>query len=1711
LARSKKFGTFGGVFTPSVLTILGVIMYLRLPWIVGQGGLIATLAIILVAHIVSITTGLSVASIATDKKVQAGGNYYIISRSMGLSVGGTLGLALFVGLSFSISLYIIGFCESLLGVLGLPLEINTIRFYGTITLVVITIIIFISTSLAIKAQYFILAAVGLSILAIFFGGNPTTGGTYSLMPAENSVDIFVLFGVFFPAVTGFTAGVQMSGDLKDPKTALPLGTIAAISVGFIVYVGLAIYTAFYIDRNTLTSPNIFVEIAMVPQLVIAGIWGATISSAMGSILGAPRILQATSKDGVTPRFFAKGYGPSNEPRNALLLTFIIAEAGILIGDLNVIARVVSMFFISTYGLINISYVLESWASTDFRPSFRVPLWVGLVGAIVCGIVMFQLDIVAFFGAIIVLALVYLIIKRKELTLETGDTWGSFWASVVRSGLHKLNEEVIHKRNWRPNILLFGGMQNVRPYLLQFGKWLTGRSGIISNFELIESPDGQVRFPKAAQLMRDPGEARQGVFYRRLESRDVYSGIESVARFYGFAGVEPNTVLMGWPKKSDRAEPFAEMLKTLQDLDYNILLLNYDPERQFGEYKTIDLWWRGGSNNASLAMYLLRFLHGSAAWQRARLRILIIVDDGSLINKVHRNMKHLLQDLRQDADIKVINNAIEQRPFSDILQLESAGSDLTILGMPQLTPAAQKNFLGSMHQLLEPLKSVLLISASSYFDPIFIGIESSPRRRLPDAGATPETAGTELRYPANDALSARLRTVNEDLEKAINEFYAGYISEVVHEFERLGDQLNRICDGFLGALSRRVSGNAKNGDSAPLIERFQNDLLYNNLRLINDFKENSLNILERNVEQGCDVFLGQLRKVFQDSPIHLRVNYPRHDLAMQDSDNLRLRFLKLRKKAGLFLSKREEAIFDVPFTELMREHINGVLRGHFYAQIEQLAVIGYQHISDLQKFFSRLQALLQGMMTRADQGQLNEKFVQETKQKLLEDLRQFRDKNKKAFKENSLALLETHRRAYQEKLDALSTLSGAAGARKRFQLRGSDISDETFMDAAGSWTRNLGLILDFARMELTLHLFQNRLGNLLHGWQKRNESSLNGPLREHIDKINAVLQKAAGESQNPPADIFEKELEITLPGDVSELESEVQKHITELPEIIQVMSEQSFQELEDQPFHQAEVVSVYLRRLIGYLAETEFMPDLQTYGKELQTRVSDTVTALNGISQLMLVSGSERAADEYDFSNEQKTISEVATDGLQRLEDERENVKAALSQTRRIIQERLSHFFDKMNPYLLTNATSNLRQYIFSHEQRKVLSGVEAFRDRFQRRLRDMVVNLQYSRSIGVLIARRLSRAGEKQKGNIDALISLTQSISPHSPVTQGLPRYYRQLFLGEHSISRQFLVAQNEAFRYAERVLIRYRNGFRGALLVLGDPRSGKTALCRMIASRTFERSHIFRFNPPPGGSIDTEVFARKVIDLAGGGQTIDQAMEALPDNSVMIINDLEMWWERHENGYKVIDMVRGLVDRYGHKCFFLINCNSYAFQLLNEVLSLEDTFLGIIRCEPFNAREIETAVMQRHRSTGLRFEVNRENEEDISELKLARLFNRIFSYTSGNIGVALQTWLVMIDHFSAERIRLRPLTKPDMSVIQSLDTQWYVWLIQFILHRQLTRERLARLFGIEREEVNRQVEVMMRSGFVIKNEAGALQINPYLEHLFIEEFREMGLLWNNS
>ena len=715
MTKVHKFGTFGGVFTPSILTILGVIMYMRLPMIIGEAGLWVTIGIILLAHLISVTTGLSISSIATDKKVEAGGTYYMISRSLGLPIGGTLGLALFTGLSLSVSLYLIGFSESFLSYLGYEVTTNAIRIAGTIVLIAVTTITIISTSLAIKAQYIIMATIVLSLISIFMGDHEF-GPPASLSvehSSSNLIPFMVLFGIFFPAVTGFEAGVSMSGDLKDPKRSIPFGSIMAIIVGLVIYLGLAVFFALTVDGEMLSKdPQVLLKISWLPGLVIAGIWGATLSSALGSILGAPRILQATAVDKITPRFFARGVGLSNEPRNALILTFLIAETGILIGDLNVIARVVSIFFITTYGFINLSCAFETWTSADFRPTFKTPGWISLLGAVACFIVMIELDFVATLGASVILGLLYFFLKRKELSLQSGDAWSGVWSSLAKTSLFRLTGATEHTRNWRPNILMFNGADKARPFMLNLGNAISGKLGLLSSFELVQADSTKLT---RLERHKEPSDTQEKIFHHTYLCEDIYSGIDEIIRVYGFPGVEPNTVLMGWTNKAENKEKFITLMKRIQEYNFNSLFLYHNDVRILNTNPSIDIWWSGRGSNLSLALNILRHLTTSDLWRRSSIRICTILNSPDDNDKVERFIRSILTESRTTARIKIIDNYLTLQHEQDIIGRESVGTDLTIVGMQDSTNGSLETTFWNVENICKHLGSALFIHASDAFE------------------------------------------------------------------------------------------------------------------------------------------------------------------------------------------------------------------------------------------------------------------------------------------------------------------------------------------------------------------------------------------------------------------------------------------------------------------------------------------------------------------------------------------------------------------------------------------------------------------------------------------------------------------------------------------------------------------------------------------------------------------------------------------------------------------------------------------------------------------------------------------------------------------------------------------------------------------------------------------------------------------------------------
>lgn len=686
--KAGRFGTFGGVFTPSTLTILGVIMFLRFGEVVGHAGVWHALGIILVAKIITGLTALSLSAIATNTEVKGGGAYYLISRSLGSEFGGAIGLVFFVSQAVSVALYIIGFTEALIAVV--PALAPYVLLVASIVNLIVFICVYVGADWAIRLQYFILGILVLAIGSFVWGAlgvwEPTLFEAGKTARYSGGESVWTMFALFFPAATGIMAGANMSGDLENPSKSIPKGTLWAIGVTALVYAGFALLLAGVAPSNLLKSDMMIVsKVAIWSPLIIAGIFAATLSSALGSMMGAPRILQAIGRDGIFRRLtlFGKGAGETNEPRRAAILTLFLAQLGILVGDLNSIAPVITMFFMITYGALNFATFVEAYSGNpSYRPTFKYCHWgLSLIGTLLCCGVMFLIDPMWAMVAIVVMASVYRYLIRKELRSSWGDLkWGSA-LERIRRNLLILEGEDYHPKNWRPSVIVMGGVKEERLHIAKLGRALAGHHGLLMMGQVLKKSGENVleRHEATLKTMRKLiASARLEAFPVVTIAEDLPEGISALVQCSGVGVLRPNLVMFGWSSDESQREKLLKSLSTVDTLRRSVCVLRCpNPESpKISREGSIDVWWLG-QQNGQLMLLLAHILVQSEGWRNRTIRLMRMISSEQGIEETQDGLAALAAEARIPVDVKVVAG----KNFKEALATHSASASLVILGLP----------------------------------------------------------------------------------------------------------------------------------------------------------------------------------------------------------------------------------------------------------------------------------------------------------------------------------------------------------------------------------------------------------------------------------------------------------------------------------------------------------------------------------------------------------------------------------------------------------------------------------------------------------------------------------------------------------------------------------------------------------------------------------------------------------------------------------------------------------------------------------------------------------------------------------------------------------------------------------------------------------------------------------------------------------------------
>ena len=690
---NQKFGTFSGVFVPTVITVLGVIMYLRLGWVVGNAGLGGAIMIILMAHVVTVTTGLAVSSIATNIRVGAGGAFPLISQSLGLEVGGSVSVPLYLAQGISIALYIIGFSSGVLSIFPNLPELIVIL----VTFSFVLLIAYISAQFAARVQLFILAVVGLSLFSIFLGSF-AIGGQAGMVNSPilwgdfPDGDFWQVFAVFFPAVTGIMVGISMSGDLKEPRKNIPLGTMSAIAITLVIYILLAIWLSRVATVQELLNIDpgniVMASKAAWSWAVVAGLLGATFSSALASMVAAPRVMQALGEHKILPYSdLLSKESDSGEPRQALLVTSVVVLATLLFaffgGGLNSVAPLITMFFLLTYGTLNAVVLIEqTLGMVSFRPTLSIPRWVPLVGLLSCLFVMTLVNPLFSLIAIIITLAIYAYLLRKNLRVPWGDVRSGLFMTLAEWAGERVSRlPAAPERTWSPSILAPVTDTETMNGSYRFLRAIASPQGSLRALGLYK-PGQQASVEKLDSITQ--AFIDDGVYARTtlLKVAEFETGVGTAIEVLDSVFFRSNLqILPIYTNK--RAIDLEKLLEEIAHFRIGVALLARHPIIDFGREQLINVWvreqgpdWELGLRLSNLDLSVLLAYQLARNWQ-GRINLCMAVSDSETVAKATSYLTELVDLARLPAMTEV--TVVEDSFFGALSQVPSA--DINFFGLP----------------------------------------------------------------------------------------------------------------------------------------------------------------------------------------------------------------------------------------------------------------------------------------------------------------------------------------------------------------------------------------------------------------------------------------------------------------------------------------------------------------------------------------------------------------------------------------------------------------------------------------------------------------------------------------------------------------------------------------------------------------------------------------------------------------------------------------------------------------------------------------------------------------------------------------------------------------------------------------------------------------------------------------------------------------------
>lgn len=964
--------------------------------------------------------------------------------------------------------------------------------------------------------------------------------------------------------------------------------------------------------------------------------------------------------------------------------------------------------------------------------------------------------------------------------------------------------------------------------------------------------------------------------------------------------------------------------------------------------------------------------------------------------------------------------------------------------------------------------------------------------------SPEQAGAHDQLSFPELTPSKYPPVTKDIVKIDEhgrQMLQVFFRKSFFSFFELSQQFPRaflyVTQEVNSSLLQVISENKQRKASSLLVikERF-----FGEIRKLADQYESLLEY--QHMETGISWYIYRLQQDLSSYPRTLTIKYNKEDFRIIKGDTPALRWLKVRRNLSSLFA-RHSVYADIRYRDALAYYLRDSRYMFLSSWLDEFKRTALEGLRSIQAFVALCDERFGDLFRQTQSGTLTVHQWELASQEMSREannLVQVQQQMSELFLNRLLVEFRKnvdHLRTHLEHIDADRLTRNIPGDSRLYKT-----SLDRCLSFGEKWYAAIALESKKISLDAILRSFRWQVEHEIKDFTYRFESCITKTIQDPLEQTLLFLEQPG---KHPKELTALKKIEWVLPKEILKkdftiLSDHLIQYTKGFPEKIAIPPPSP----DSTGAGLTNGMTVPIKKLVQHFLEQTLLGPLHDLVQGSLEKIKGSVFNINDQLSLTIFNIENiNTRGEADVA----TIQQLATNARQGIKPEVSIISGLKQDLTNKISESTGRLFEPLSIGRISATTVDFTHLSRDFRSKRFMTRFGLWVEKARRFTMEKFLILIYSRSEGIRIAQRISSRSEA-KSVTERSLEVVDRVTPSSSILNALPHHYLNLFSGRSSIGESFWVNQETEEKQIEQAIGHYFKGYHGGILVLGERNAGKTALCRRIADIHFRKNKVFHLFPGEDGSRSTDDFVNNLSAATGISSDLTGILNSLPYHTVIIIHDLELWWERTAEGMDVIRMIIEMIATNSDRFIFIVNMNPFAYNLINLIEPIHERFIGVIRCLPLSSIELKQMIMTRHRSSGMTFSLS-DGKLETSEIKLASMFNYYFNYSEGNPGVAMSAWLNSIIHISDKHLTIKPPVLPNSELLDQLPGDWSVLLIQLILHKRMSIEKLQRVFAADFPALRMTLNSLVRAGLILERAKDLYVLNPYVEPFVVKAFKE--------